>query len=76
MPLAEQNHLAYSNGWGACLCDWRSDRMRLTTSYNRLRAALAREQASKTSVLEHRQNYLRLAFQYDAWPLWKRSDRA
>ncbi|WP_252970197.1 hypothetical protein [Brevundimonas vancanneytii] len=40
--------------------------MRLPTSYNRLRAALAREQASKTFVVEHRQHYLRLAFQYDA----------
>lgn len=64
--LAEQRHPAYSNGWGACPCDRRSDRMRLPTSYNRLRAALAREQASKTFVVEHRQHYLRLAFQYDA----------
>ncbi len=63
--LAERSHLE-NNGWGARPCDRRSDRMRLPTSYNRLRAALAREQASKTFVVEHRQHYLRLAFQYDA----------
>ena len=35
-------------------------------SYNRQRAMKAREHASATSVVEHRQHYLRLAFQYDA----------
>ncbi|RYG57933.1 MAG: hypothetical protein EON56_01205 [Alphaproteobacteria bacterium] len=35
-------------------------------SYNRLRAMKARENAAATSVVEHRQHYLRLAFQYDA----------
>jgi len=35
-------------------------------SYNRLRAMKARENAGATTVVEHRQNYLRLAFQYDA----------
>ena len=35
-------------------------------SYNRQRAITAREHAGATSVVEHRQHYLRLAFQYDA----------
>ena len=35
-------------------------------SYNRQRAMRAREQAGATTVVEHRQHYLRLAFQYDA----------
>lgn len=35
-------------------------------SYNRERAARARQQASSTMVVEHRQHYMRLAFQYDA----------
>jgi len=35
-------------------------------SYNRQRAMKAREHAGATSVVEHRQHYLRLAFQYDA----------
>jgi len=40
--------------------------MRSGVSYNRQRAAKARELAGLTSLVEHRQNYLRLAFQYDA----------
>lgn len=35
-------------------------------SDNRQRAMKAREHAGATSVVEHRQHYLRLAFQYDA----------
>lgn len=35
-------------------------------SYNRKRAANLRELARQTSSVEHRQSYLRLAFQYDA----------
>ncbi|WP_425988392.1 hypothetical protein [Brevundimonas sp. TWP2-3-2] len=35
-------------------------------SYNRQRAMRAREQAGVTSVVEHRQHYLRIAFQYEA----------
>lgn len=35
-------------------------------SYNRRRAARARELAGQTSLVEHRCNDLRLAFQYDA----------
>lgn len=35
-------------------------------SYNRQRAMKAREHAGATSVVEHRQHYLRLAFQYAA----------
>lgn len=33
--------------------------------YNRKRAANLRELAGQTSVIEHRQSYLRLAYQYD-----------
>lgn len=39
---------------------------RRSSSYNRERAIRARELARQTSVVEHRQRYLRLAFQYDA----------
>lgn len=35
-------------------------------SYNRQRAIRARELARCASVMEHRQHYMRLAFQYDA----------
>ena len=35
-------------------------------SYNRQRAAKARELAGLTTLVEHRRNYLRLAFQYEA----------
>lgn len=35
-------------------------------SYNRQRAAKLRELAARTSRVEHRRTYLRLAFQYEA----------
>lgn len=40
--------------------------MEAAISYNRLRAMKARKNAKATSVVELRQIYLRLAFQYDA----------
>lgn len=40
--------------------------MEAAISYNRLRAMKARKNAEATSVVQLRQIYLRLAFQYDA----------
>lgn len=37
-----------------------------SNSYNRERATRAREAARRASLIEHRQHYFRLAFQYDA----------
>ena len=53
-------------GQGSLLLRLRLGRMGLTNSYNRERAIRARELARRASVMEHRQHYLRLAFQYDA----------